>query len=82
MRYPGTTKWNGRARRSRKASAHFFIVSDEYITSSVRVAIPNKVGRASSLCLDSVATEVSSETQTLTDRGVLCSCPCDKYSYM
>ena len=36
-------EWSG-TRQSRKASAHFLIVSDECIDTSVRVGIPNKVG--------------------------------------
>ena len=58
MRYPGTTKWNGRARRSRKASAHFYCIRRMHRYLCAR--LHPQQGRASSLCLDLVAVEVSS----------------------
>ena len=43
MRYPGKTKWNGRAHNDLERLLHIFIVSDECIDTSVRDGIPNKV---------------------------------------
>ena len=56
MRYPGTTKWNGRAHNDLEKLLHIFIVSDECIATRRH---PQQ-GRASSLCLDLVEAEVSS----------------------
>ena len=41
MRYPGTTKWNGRAHNDLEKLLHIFIVSDEFMYAS---AFPTRQG--------------------------------------
>ena len=87
MRYPGTTKWNGRTHDDLEKLLH---ISLSYQTNAslplYASASSTRQGIVTMLRLGSGGSqfyilETLLEMQTLTNHGVLCSCPCDKYSY-
>ena len=78
-RFKVTGEWSG-TRRSRKAYAHFYCKRRTHICLCVRQH-PQQ-GHRHYACTRWQRRSVLFllEMQTLTDRGVLCSYPCDKYS--